>query len=188
MSARTEPADRRREVRRSRRRGIVTTILSLTAAATVAAAAPDRLRLIAQVEIAIVGAIAVMVTTTEVRRAAPLPPRSPLDRLRKATAVTDAPLPPDLVRITRRLAAAEASAADARRHLGPIVSEIAADRLRRHSHAPVDQDSVYAQLPRPVSPELALLLDPALAGLDTRAMPGLDADGTAALVRALERL
>jgi hypothetical protein len=35
---------------------------------------------------------------------------------------------------------------------------------------------------------LALVLDPGLAGLDTRAMPGLDAEQTDALVRALEQL
>ena len=188
MSVRSEPADRRYEGRRSRRRAIVASILSLTAAATAVAFAPGRFRLIAQIEIAIVGAIAVMIATGELRRAAPLPPRSPLDRLPKAKTKTGTALPVDLVRISRRLAAAEASAADARRHLGPTVSDVAADRLRRHSHTRVEQDSVYAQLPRPVSPELALVLDPALAGLDTRAMPGLDADGTDALVRALEQL
>jgi hypothetical protein len=68
------------------------------------------------------------------------------------------------------------------------VSDVAADRLRGHSHTRVDQDSVYAQLPRPVAPELTLVLDPALAGLDTRRMPGLDARGSDALVRALEDL
>lgn len=188
MSARYEAADRRREGRPSRRRAIVATILSLTAAAAAAASVPDRLRLIAQIEIAIVGAIAVMMATGALRRAAPPPPPSPLDRVPSANTKADTALPLDLVRIARRLAAAEASAADARRHLGPLVSEVAADRLRGHAHTRVDQDSVYAHLPRPVPPELTLVLDPALAGLDTRQMPGLDARGSDALVRALEDL
>jgi hypothetical protein len=188
LSVRDDAVDRRREGTRSRRRAIVAAISSLTAAAATAASVPDRLRLIAQIEIAIVGAIAVMIATGELRRAAPLPPPSPLDRRPSAHAATDTALPLDLVRISRRLAAAEASAADARRHLGPLVSEVAADRLRGHSHTRVDHDSVYAQLPRPVPPELTLVLDPALAGLDTRQMPGLDARGSDALVRALEDL
>ena len=163
-------------------------ILSLTAAAAAIAIVPERFRLIAQIEIAIIGAIAVIIATGEVRRAAPLPPRSPFDRVPKVDAKTEPSPPPDLVRISRRLAAAEASAADARRHLGTMVSDVAADRLRDHSHTRVDHDTIYARLPRPVAPELALVLDPALAGLDTRAMPGLDADQTDALVRALEQL
>jgi hypothetical protein len=170
------------------RRSIIAAILSFTAAATAIAFIPDRSRLIAQIEIAIVGAIAVLTASAALRRAAPLAPRSPFDRRpRRATAARN-PLPLDLVRIDRRLTAAAASAADSRRHLGPLAAAIATDRLRRHSHTPVDQESVYAHLPRPVHPTLALLLDPALAGTDTRAMAGLDPDGTDALVRALEQL
>lgn len=170
------------------RRSIIATILSLTAAATAIAVAPDRSRLIVQIEITVVGAIAVMTAAAALRRAAPLPPRSPFDHLPRTAAQVAPPLPLDLVRIGRRLTAAVASAADSRRHLGPLAAGIAADRLRRHSHTPVDQDSVYADLPRPVHPALALVLDPALAGVDTRDMPGLDPDGTDALVRALEQL
>jgi hypothetical protein len=170
------------------RRSIVATILSLTAAAAAIALAPDQSRLIAQIEITIVGAIAVVTAAAALRRAAPLPPRSPFDRLPRAAAPAAPPLPLDLVRTGRRLTAAAASAADARRHLGPLAAAIAADRLRRHSHTPVDQEAVYAHLPRPVHPALALVLDPALAGVDTRDLPGLDPDGTDALVRALEQL
>jgi hypothetical protein len=170
------------------RRTVVVTILSLTVAGAIVALQPGRVRLIARVEIAIVGLITVVSAAGVLRRAAPLAPRSPLDRVPRSIAVTGAPLPRDLVRISRRLAAAEASAADSRRHLGPLAGAIAADRLRRRSHTPVDQDSVYAHLPGPVAPELALVLDPALVDVDTRAMPGLDADGTDALVRALEQL
>ena len=163
--------------------------MSVTGAATAMAIAPDRTRLIAQVEIAIVGAIVVLSVSGALRRAAPLPPRSPLDHFpRSKASAAPAPPPPDLVRISRRLTAAEASAADARRHLGRLVGAIATDRLRAHSHAPVDQDSVFARLPRPVAAELALVLDPALAGLDTREMPGLDAAGSDRLTSALEQL
>jgi hypothetical protein len=97
-------------------------------------------------------------------------------------------LPRDLVRINRRLVAAEGSASDARRHLARLVAAIAADRLRPAAHTTIDADSVYAHLPRPVPDALALVLDPALASLDTREMPGLDADACDALVRALEQL
>jgi hypothetical protein len=173
---------------RSVRRAIIATISSLTVAATAIALAPDESRLIAQIEITILGAIAVLTATAALRRAAPLPPRSPFDRLPRTKAGLDPPLPISLVRIGRRLSAAEASAADSRRHLGPIAAAIATDRLRRRAHTPVDQDSVYAHLPRPVAPELALVLDPELAGRDTREMPGLDADGSEALVVALEQL
>jgi hypothetical protein len=173
---------------RSVRRAIIATISSLTVAATAIALAPDESRLIGQIEITILGAIAVMTAAAALRRAAPLPPRSPFDRHPKTEIRIDPPLPIGLVRIGRRLSAAEASAADARRHLGPIAAAIATDRLRRRAHAPIDQDSVYAHLPRPVAPELALVLDPRLAGLDTREMPGLDPEGTEALVRALEQL
>jgi hypothetical protein len=92
------------------------------------------------------------------------------------------------VRIARRLDAARASAADTRRHLGPVVATIAADRVRDRAHTAVAAESVYASLPQPVAPELALVLDPALDGVDTRALPGLDADAADALVRALEQL
>jgi hypothetical protein len=170
------------------RRAIVATILSLTVAATAIALAPDESRLIGQIEITILGAIAVMTAAAILRRAAPLPPPSPFDRPPRTRAPVDPPLPIDLVRMGRRLTAAEASTADARRHLGPVAASIATDRLRRRAHTPVDPDSIYAHLPRPVPPELALVLDPALAGIDTREMPGLDADGTDALVRALEQL
>ena len=173
---------------RSVRRSIIATILSVTAAAAAIAFVPDRSRLIAQIEIAVVGAIAVMTASAALRRAAPLPPRSPFDRRPRTATGARNSLPLDLVRIDRRLAAAAASAADSRRHLGPLAASIAADRLRRHSHTPVDQESIYAHLPRPVHPTLALLLDPALAAVDTREMAGLDPDGTDALVRALEQL
>ena len=100
-----------------------------------------------------------------------------------------APLPIDLVRISRRLAASEASAADARRHLGA-----ARRRDRGRSAAPRRTPrsiptSVYAHLPRPVPAALALVLDPALDELDTRQLPGLDPDArNESLVRALEQL
>jgi len=86
------------------------------------------------------------------------------------------------------LAVAQASAADARRHLGPVVAAIAVDRARDRAHAAVTAESVYASLPQPVAPELALLLDPALDAIDTRALPGLDPVAGEALVRALEAL
>jgi hypothetical protein len=182
------PPDRQSGGRRSWRRAIVALIVSLTAAAATVALEPDRFRLIARVEIAIVGGIAVMSAAGALRRAAPLAPRSPFDRVPRSNARASAPLPLDLVRISRRLAAAEASAADSRRHLGPLVASIAADRLRRRSHTQVDQDSVYAHLPRPVPAALALVLDPGLADVDTRELPGLDPDGSDALVRTLEQL
>lgn len=174
--------------RRSWRRAIVATILSLTFGAASVALAPDSSRLIVQIEIAVVGAIAVMTALGALRRAAPLPPPSPLDRLPRSSAKAEPPLPLDLVRISRRIAAAEASAADSRRHLGPLATAIAHDRLRRRSHTTVDPDSIYDQLTVPVPAALALVLDPALADVDTRQMPGLDTDGAEALVRALEQL
>jgi hypothetical protein len=122
------------------------------------------------------------------RSAAPLAPASRLDRGRAAPAPKPAPLPLDLVRIERQLAAAATTAADARRALGSLAATIAADRLRLHTHSSIDGDSIFGHLPDPVAPPLALVLDPALAALETRAMPGLDPDGVAALVRALEQL
>ena len=174
--------------RRAWRRAVVATILSLTFGAAAVALAPDSSRLIVQIEIAVVGAIAVMTALGALRRAAPLPPASLLDRVPRSRANAGPPLPLDLVRISRRIAASEASAADSRRHLGPLASAIAHDRLRRRSHATVDPDSIYDHLPVPVPAALALVLDPALADVDTRQMRGLDADGADALVRALEQL
>lgn len=170
------------------RRASVTAILSLTAAGVTIAFVPNETRVIVQLELEVVGVITVLVALGALRRAAPLAPPSPLDRTAKPSAPTPRPLPLDLVRISRRLAAAEASAADTRRHLGPLVAAIAADRLQQRAHRSIEPESVFADLPRPVPPPLALVLDPALAGLDTRQMPGLDAAGSEALVQALEQL
>ena len=81
------------------RRSTIATILSLTVAATAIALAPDESRLIVQIEITVLGAIAVMTTAAVLRRAAPLPPRSPFDRVPRTRATVAAPLPLDLVRI-----------------------------------------------------------------------------------------
>jgi hypothetical protein len=172
----------------SLRRALVATIVSLTAAGVAVALAPRESRVIAQLELALVGVIAVLSAVGALRRAAPLAPPSSLDRVPAVRAPAPQPRPADLVRISRRLAAAEASAADARRLLGPLAASIAADRLRRGAHTAIDPDSVYGHLPRPVPAVLALLLDPALAGDDTRKRPGLDPDGADALANALERL
>ena len=176
----------RQRARRSRRRAILITILSLTASGVAVAIDPNESRVIVQFEVALIGFVAVLVAVGVLRRAAPLAPPSPLDRAVRPEIPPPAPLPLDLVRVSRRLAAAEASAADARRQLAPLVAAIAADRMR--SHTDIDLDSVYSHLPRPVPDALALVLDPALAHLDTREMPGLDADAVDALVRALEHL
>jgi hypothetical protein len=141
-----------------------------------------------QLETAVLGVIAVVTMAGVLRRAAPLAPPSPLDRVERPGAPVPEPPPVDLVRISRRLVAAEGSVADARRHLAPLVAAIAADRLRHGAHTEIAADSVYAQLPRPVPAALALVLDPALASLDTREIPGLDAAASDTLVRALEQL
>jgi hypothetical protein len=172
----------------SLRRALVATIVSLTATGVAVAMVPKDSRVIAQLELALVGIIAVVSAVTALRRAAPLAPPSPLDRIPVTRAPAPRPLPADFVRISRRLAAAEASAADARRLLGPLAAAVAADRLRRGAHTPIDPDSVYEHLPRPVPAVLALLLDPALDGTDTRKLPGLDPDAGDALANALEQL
>ena len=174
--------------RRWVRRGGVGAIVSITAAGVAVALVPGQQRVIVQVELALIGVIALLSAVGALRRAAPLAAASPLDRVPRAIDPAPPPLPADLVRIARRLAAAESSAADARRLLGPLAAAIAADRLRRTAHEPIDPESVYAHLPRPVPAALALVLDPALAGVDTRRLPGLDPDMGDALVRALEQL
>jgi hypothetical protein len=167
---------------------VITVILSLTAAGVAIAVDPNESRVILQSETALVGCIVVVTAAGVLRRAAPVGPPSPLDRVSRPGPPSPRPLPLDLVRISRRLAAAEASAADARRHLAPLVAAIAADRLRHGAHTEIDADSVYGHLPEPVPAALALVLDPALAMRDTRDLPGLDADASAAMVRALEQL
>ena len=174
--------------RMSRRRALIATILSLTATGVALAIDPNENHLIVQIETALVGLIAVATAAGALRRAAPLAPRSPLDAVVRPSTPAPEPPPVDLVRIARRLVAAEGSAADARRHLAPLVAAIAADRLRHGAHTMIEADSVYAYLPRPVPDALALVLDPALASLETRDIPGLDAEASDALVRALEQL
>jgi hypothetical protein len=179
------------EARRSRRarwRALTATIASITIAGTAVAFDPDETRLIVQLALTMIGVVAMASAAGALRRAAPTAPRSPLDRLPARPKPEPVPLPLGLVRTTRRIAAAEASAADARRHLGAVVATVAADRLRSGAHHAIDSESVFAELPRPVPASLALVLDPALADLDTRALPGLDADAVDALVRVLEEL
>jgi hypothetical protein len=177
-----------REGRRALIRALVATVGCVVAAAYAIAFLPGDSRLIVQLAVTAIGVIAVATAVGTLRRAAALAPRSPFDRKPARERSAPVPIPGELVRITRCLAAAEASAADARRDLGPLVTAIATDRLRRATHAPIEPETVYSQLPRPVPAALALVLDPALASLDTRAMPGLDTDGVEALVRALEQL
>jgi hypothetical protein len=179
-------AERRGRI--SLRRALIATILSLTATGVALAVDPNESHVIVQFETALLGLITVLTTAGALRRAAPLAPPSPLDRVARPGPPVPQPLPVDLVRISRRLVAAEGCAADARRHLGPLVAAIAADRLRHGAHAEIEADSVYAHLPRPVPDAFALVLDPALASVDTREIPGLDADASDAMVRALEQL
>jgi hypothetical protein len=179
-------AERRGRI--SLRRALIATILSLTAMGVALAVDPNESHLIVQFETALLGLITVVTAAGALRRAAPLAPPSPLDRVVRPDPPAPQPLPLDLVRISRRLAASEGSTADARRHLAPLVAAIAADRLRHGAHTEIEPESVYAHQPRPVPDALALVLDPALAALDTREMPGLDAGASEALVRALEQL
>jgi hypothetical protein len=172
----------------SLRRALVATIVGLTAAGVAIAFVPQERGVIVQLAMTLVGTVAVLTAVGSLRRAAPLAPPSPLDRVSRTLASAPQPLPADLVRISRRLAASEASAADARRLLGPLAAAIAADRIRRGAHTQVDPASVYARLPRPVPVALALVLDPTLAATDMRVLPGLDSDGVETLVRALEQL
>jgi hypothetical protein len=185
LSVRPRSADLRGRI--SRRRALIATILSLTATGVALAIDPNENHLILQLETALVGLIAVATAAGVLRRAAPLAPPSPLDLVMRPGAPVPETTPVDLVRISRRLVAAEGSAADARRHLAPLVAAIAADRLRG-AHTVIEADSVWAYLPRPVPDALALVLDPALASLDTRDIPGLDAEASDAMVRALEQL
>ncbi len=178
--------DRRGRI--SRRRALIVTIVSATATGVGLAIDPNESRLILQLETAVLGLVAVVTMAGGLRRAAPLAPPSPLDRVPRRRVDVPSSLPLDLVRISRRLVAAEGSAADARRHLAPLVAAIAADRLRPGAHTAIEVESVYAHLPRPVPDALALVLDPALAALETRDMPGLDVDASEALVCALEQL
>ncbi|HEX4489654.1 MAG TPA: hypothetical protein VH914_00460 [Acidimicrobiia bacterium] len=180
--------DAGRQARRTRRRLVGTTVVTILVAANAIAFDPDERRLVVQLAFAALGLIAVIAAVGVLRRAAPLAPRSPLDRPPPRPRPGPPTPPADLVRVARRLEAAQASAADARRHLGPLVATIAADRLRDRAHSLVEPDSVFSSLPQPVAPELALVLDPALDDVDTRALPGLDAERADALVRALETL
>jgi len=175
-------SDRRGRI--SRRRAVITVILSLTAAGVAIAVDPNESRVILQSETALVGCIVVVTAAGVLRRAAPVGPPSPLDRVSRPGPPSPRPLPLDLVRISRRLAAAEASGGPA----PPPLAAIAADRLRHGAHTEIDADSVYGHLPEPVPAALALVLDPSLAMRDTRDLPGLDADASAAMVRALEQL
>jgi hypothetical protein len=177
-----------RRVRQTRRRLVVATVVTIIAAANGIAFDPDQRRLVVQLALGSLGVIAVLAAVGALRHAAPLAPRSPLDRSLPRARAGAPTAPPDLARVARRLEAAQASAADARRHLGPIVATIAADRVRDRSHTAIELDSVYATLPQPTTPELALVLDPALDDVDTRALPGLDAGAAERLVRALEQL
>jgi hypothetical protein len=186
LNVQTLRTEHRRRI--SVRRAVIATIVSATATGVALVIDPNESRLILQLETALLGLIAVWSAAAALRRAAPLAPPSPLDRVVRPAPPAPQPLPVDLVRISRRLVAAEGCAADARRHLAPLVAAIAADRLRHGAHAEIAADSVYSHLPRPVPDALALVLDPALASLDTRDMPGLDADASAALIRALEQL
>jgi hypothetical protein len=177
-----------RRSRISLRRSLIVAIVSATRTGIALAVDPNESRLILQLETVVLGLVAVVTMAGVLRRAAPIAPPSPLDRIPRPDVDPPSRLPVDLVRISRRLVAAEGSAADARRHLAPLVAAIAADRLRPAAHTTIEAESVYAHLPRPVPDALALVLDPALASLDTRDMPGLDADAGDALVRALEQL
>jgi hypothetical protein len=181
-------AFRELEARRARRRLSIAAVVTVIAAAYAIAFDPDQRRLVVQLASSVLGLLAVTAAVGALRRAAPLAPRSPLERRRRPAPAPVSALPHDLVRTARRVEAAQASAADARRHLGPVVATVVADRLRLHTHATVAPDDVFARLPRPIAPELALVLDPALERVDTRALPGLDPEGAVALVRALEQL
>jgi hypothetical protein len=184
----SDDIQRDREGRRALIRALVATVGCVVVAAYVLAFVPRDRRFVVQLALTAIGVIAVATAVGALRRAAALAPRSPFDRKPAVERSEPVPVPAELVRITRCLAAAEATAADARRDLGPIVAAIATDRLRRAAHAPIEPETVYSHLPRPVPAALAMVLDPALASLDTRAMPGIDADGVEALVRALEQL
>jgi hypothetical protein len=167
---------------------LLAAILSVTAATAIAVADPSETRIIVQIELALVGVVAVGAVVAALRHAAPLAPPSAFDRADHRPPPVSQQLPVDLVRISRRLTVAQASLADTRRHLAPLVAAIAADRLRGRAHTEIDPESVYLHLPRPVPDALARLLDPAFDDLDTRDMAGLDAAGSDAVVRALEQL
>ena len=85
--------------KRVRRRALIVTILSVTAAGVGIAFDPNESRVIVQFEVALVGFVAVLMAVGMLRRAAPLAPASPLDRVSRPEPPAPKPLPLGLVRI-----------------------------------------------------------------------------------------
>src|SRR5689334_2612573 len=94
-------------VRRTRRRLIVATVVTIVAAAYAIAFDPGERRLIVQIAFSVLGVLAVTAAVGALRRAAPVAPPSPLDRARPRPRTVGATVPADLVRVARRLEAAQ---------------------------------------------------------------------------------
>src|SRR5258706_9393785 len=98
-----------REGRRALIRALVATVVCVVVAAYVIAFVPGDIRLVVQLGVTAMGVIAVATAVGRLRRAAVLAPRSPFDRKPAVERSGPAPVPAELARITRCIAAAEAS-------------------------------------------------------------------------------
>ena len=159
---------------------------SVLAAAIALAVAPDHGRVIARVELLVLGATVAAYFARRLRQRVPYPARSAFDRVPRTRNLSVTPLELQRAELEVRLVVASATSID--RLLVPRLRTMTADRLRL-GHGLDLQDPVQADtIAELTGPHLWALIDPARTRADDPTKPGLALPELSRALAALEAL
>jgi hypothetical protein len=167
---------------------LVLAVLSLVALPIALVVAPGERSLLVRLELLAVGGCAVWALVHVLGRAAPPPPRTPLDPRHPPRATRPGP-PSSLSTINRRLKLATIHAGDAHHWVRPLIRDIAADRLALRRGLDIDPStsSRTAEVQAILGPVAWELSRPSARPEDPFA-PGIGPAELEEAVTALERI
>jgi len=159
---------------------------SVLAAAIALAVTPDRGRMVARVELLVLGATLSAYFLGRLRRRVPLPAKSPFDRAPRTRDVSLTPLELQRAELEVRLVVASATSID--RLLVPRLRAMTDARLHLAHGLDLDDPAQAAAIADLTGPHLWSLIDPARTRADDPTKPGLALPELARALSALEAL
>jgi hypothetical protein len=163
-----------------------TAVGSLIAAAIALAARPDHGRVIARLELLVLGAAVAAYFVRRLRQRVPQPGRSAFDRAPRARNVSVTPLELQRAELELRLVVASATSID--RLLVPRLRAMTAARLRLSHGLDLDDPAQAGAIAALSGPHLWALIDPARTRADDPTKPGMALPELSRALAALEAL
>ena len=159
---------------------------SLLAAAIALAVAPDHGRMVARVELLVLGATVAAYFLGRLRRRVPLPAKSAFDRAPRTRDLSLTPLELQRAELEVRLVVASATSID--RLLVPRLRAMTDARLRFGHGLELDDPAQAGAIAALTGPHLWALIDPARTRADDPTKPGLALPELSRALSALEAL